>query len=103
MDRVDIGAEWNQEVNDSSNAGNYTSVMAIIIESALPLAIVGIITCVLVGTNNFASTPFLVIWGTLAVSRISNKLFASLINAILIGHFSAAYHCPYYDGHGLVT
>ena len=54
-------------LNDYGNSTMYTSVIAMLVESALPLAVIGLITCVLVGKGNFVSTPFLVIWGTVAV------------------------------------
>ena len=46
----------------------YTNVVAMLVESALPLSILGIVTCVLVGIDNFVSTTLLCVWGTVAVS-----------------------------------
>ncbi|VDB90022.1 unnamed protein product [Peniophora sp. CBMAI 1063] len=53
-------------LSDYDNSTMYTSVISMLVESALPLAVIGLVTCVLVGKGNFASTPFLVIWGTVA-------------------------------------
>ncbi|KAI0347948.1 hypothetical protein BDW22DRAFT_1350070 [Trametopsis cervina] len=44
----------------------YTSIAAIVIESALPFSIVGLITSVLVGKGNDVASAFLIIWGTFA-------------------------------------
>lgn len=57
-----------QLAEQSQYLDTYTSVIAILIESALPFSVIGLTTCVLVGKGNEIASAFLIIWGTVAVS-----------------------------------
>ncbi|KAI0316437.1 hypothetical protein OF83DRAFT_247053 [Amylostereum chailletii] len=44
----------------------YTSVIAILVESALPFSVLGIVTIAVTGKNVFVNSVFLIVWGTFA-------------------------------------
>ncbi|KAI0095199.1 hypothetical protein BDY19DRAFT_916738 [Irpex rosettiformis] len=47
----------------SQYLNTYTSIVAILVESALPFSIIGLITCILVGKGNSVNAAFLELWG----------------------------------------
>ena len=60
-----------EDLENASDGGReidiYANIVAMLVESALPLSALGIVTCILVGVNNFVSTTFICVWGTVAV------------------------------------
>lgn len=57
-------------LNSDREVGIYTGVVSMLIESALPLSVLGVVTSVLVGVNNFVSTTFICVWGVIVVSTV---------------------------------
>jgi hypothetical protein len=76
----------------------YINVIAILVESAAPGAILGIISISLLLTGSFLWNFSVIVWSAYMVDNRLNELAEKLINTIL-GNISSANHLPYRAGY----
>jgi hypothetical protein len=56
----------------SRRGSSHTSVVAILVESALPFTILGILCAVYFGKQEAPELAFAVVWGSFVVSKVSS-------------------------------
>jgi hypothetical protein len=60
----------------ASANGTYTSVVAILVESALPFTVLGILCAIYFGKHEAPELAFAVVWGSFVVSKVTNSIFS---------------------------
>lgn len=66
--------------NGTSSRSSHTSIVAILVESALPFTVLGILCAVYFGKQQAPELAFAVVWGSFVVSKVSSfKIYIIII------------------------